>query len=224
VSRGNYLRANTVDVARYPHRTLRNTVRPVGANDMDRKTRNQLMIEEKMSTLFTKERRVEALKDFQSRLELTLQKKKLKKKELEKRFYGYDFKPKVNKKRIDIYKNNLPAKVVKTLKKKQRLSNARHGNLKKTARKNKKPYMRKKKTNSHQNKTKKIIIQKQLVMGDRIEAEPTKENLELVNGVGNHDEKLFEMSSEKKGQVESPEFNVSERPVVEMDTEDDLSH
>ena len=121
------------------HRTLRNTFREVGANEIDRKTRNELMVEEQMSKLFTKKRRIEALSDFEMRLEMTLQKKKLKKKALEKKYYDFDFKPRTNKKRINIYSKTLPSSVVATLKKKKRESKhqkiSKEKNLNQTIRK-----------------------------------------------------------------------------------------
>ena len=61
----------------------------------------------KMSKLFTKDRRVMAKADFDSRLELTLQKKRIKQKQLEKKFYDFDFKPKINKRRININPKSL---------------------------------------------------------------------------------------------------------------------
>lgn len=188
------------------------------------------MIEEKMSTLFTKQRRVNALKDFQARLEMTLQKKKLKKKELEKRFYDYDFKPKTNKKRINIYNNKVPAKVKNTLKKKQKTSRAKNRVYKKavnqmTIKKSYKKNAPKKSENSNSmnladDDTQNIKIQKQLVMGDRLEV---NEDAEVGEEDAEYKEKLFEMDSDKKDeQVESPQFNVSEQPLVEMDEEDDI--
>lgn len=66
-----------------------------------------------MSKLFTKKRRVGAKEDFQMRVEMTLQKQKLKKKELIKKYYNYDFKPQINKKRININPKNLHKNVFK---------------------------------------------------------------------------------------------------------------
>lgn len=42
--------------------------------------------------------------DFNSRLELNQRKKELRRKELEKKYYGFDFKPKTQKKKINIYR------------------------------------------------------------------------------------------------------------------------
>ena len=88
---------------------------------LDKKTRSRLKEHEKMSKLFTKSRRTEAKKHFKSRLEMNQQKAKIKKRQLEKKFYDFDFKPKTNKKRIDIYARNLPSKVIQELEKKKQL-------------------------------------------------------------------------------------------------------
>jgi hypothetical protein len=76
------------------------------------------MIEsEKMSKTFTIDRRKEARQDFDSRMEFNLEKRKVKKKQLEKKFYNYNFKPKINKNRINIYSSKAPKVVVKKNKK-----------------------------------------------------------------------------------------------------------
>lgn len=74
-----------------------------------------------MSKLFTKSRRNEAKKQFKTRMEFNLQKKKVKKKQLERKYYNLDFKPKTNRKRIDIYSRAMPSKVVRELEKKKEL-------------------------------------------------------------------------------------------------------
>jgi hypothetical protein len=103
------------------HGTVRNPVKTYDVNDLDKKTRSRLKEREKMSKLFTKSRRTEAKKQFKSRVEMNLQKQKLRKKKLEKKYYDYDFKPKTNKRRIDIYSRAMPLKVVKELEKKKEL-------------------------------------------------------------------------------------------------------
>ena len=64
--------------------------------------RNKMIEQGKMSKLFTKDRRKQAKDDFKDRVEYNIQKKKHKKKELQKRFYNYDFKPSINKRRINL--------------------------------------------------------------------------------------------------------------------------
>ena len=66
------------------------------------------MEREKMSKTFTMDRRKEARSDFDSRLEFNLQKSRIRKKELDKKIYAYDFKPKINKNRINIYSKKAP--------------------------------------------------------------------------------------------------------------------
>lgn len=75
---------------------------------INNKVRNRMMEKEKMSKTFTIDRRKEARHDFDSRMEFNLQKRKIKKKELEKKFYNYNFQPKINKKRINIYSSKAP--------------------------------------------------------------------------------------------------------------------
>ena len=102
----------------FAHRTLRNTMNPIRNGEINGKIRNKMMMKEKMSTLFTKNRRIAALNDFEMRLEMTLQKKKLKKKILEDKYYDFDFKPRTNKRRINIYSKKIPDNVLNTIKKK----------------------------------------------------------------------------------------------------------
>ena len=52
---------------------------------------------------------------------MNIQKQKIKKKKLEQKYYDYDFKPRTNKKRIDIYARTLPSNVIKELEKKKEL-------------------------------------------------------------------------------------------------------
>ena len=59
--------------------------------------KNKMVEKEKMSKLFTRERRIKARADFDQRVKYNLAKSKLKKKELQKKYYDYDFKPKINK-------------------------------------------------------------------------------------------------------------------------------
>jgi hypothetical protein len=71
-------------------------------NIKDMNSQNYVMKHE-MWKINNKRKKIQALSNFEMRLEMTLQKKKLKKKELEKKYYGYNFKPKTNRKRINIY-------------------------------------------------------------------------------------------------------------------------
>jgi hypothetical protein len=75
---------------------------------INNKIRNKMIEKEKMSKTFTIDRRKEARTDFDSRLEFNIQKRKIKKKQLEKKIYNYDFKPKINKTRINIYNSTAP--------------------------------------------------------------------------------------------------------------------
>lgn len=84
--------------------------------NINNKIRNKFVEKEKMSHTFTKNRRVKAKGDFQRRLEFNSQKRKMKKRELEKKYYNYDFNPKINQKRININPKNLPSHVYKTKK------------------------------------------------------------------------------------------------------------
>ena len=101
--------------------TVRHEIQQFGVNQTDKKTRGKLKEREQMSKLFTKSRRKKAKKQFKSRLEMTLQKKKIKKRELEKKYYDYNFKPNTNKKRINIYSRTLPDNVIRELEKKKEL-------------------------------------------------------------------------------------------------------
>lgn len=89
---------------------------PAGA--INNKVRNKMIERERMSKTFTMDRRKEARSDFDSRMEFNLQKRRIKKKQLEKKFYDYDFKPKINKNRINIYSKNAPKVTVKARRKK----------------------------------------------------------------------------------------------------------
>lgn len=78
------------------------------AGTINNKVRNKMIERERMSKTFTIDRRKEARSDFDSRLEFNLEKRKIKKKQLEKKFYDFDFKPKINKNRINIYSKTAP--------------------------------------------------------------------------------------------------------------------
>ena len=79
---------------------------------MNNKKRNKFIESEKMSKLFTKKRRVLAKNDFQDRVQMNLIKQKLRKKELEKKYYDFSFKPQINKKKFK-GKRNKSKKIVK---------------------------------------------------------------------------------------------------------------
>lgn len=59
--------------------------------------KNRMVEKEKMSKLFTKNRRIKARADFDQRVKYNLEKARVKKKELQKKYYNYDFTPKINK-------------------------------------------------------------------------------------------------------------------------------
>ena len=65
------------------------------------KLRNQheAVMKHQMWKLNNRKRKKKKVSDFEMRLEMTLQKKKLRKKELEKKYYDYKFKPKTNKRK-----------------------------------------------------------------------------------------------------------------------------
>ena len=211
LSRGEFVRSRTLDPYRPFTGTLRNEVRPVEQNEVDRKTRNAMMVEEKMSKLFTKKRRVAALRDFGMRLEMTLQKKKLKKKNLEKKYYDYDFKPRTNKKRINIYKIKLPAKPVTTRKTaKKAAQNGRSKDLKKTIRKRSKTSKTKRvstaKRTAKKGSTGQERVQETVVREEGPAEEETKEQeqveVEVVEngGVLIEEEELVEEVIEEEGE------------------------
>ena len=78
---------------------------------LNNKIRNKYKEKEKMSLLFTRDRRKEARQDFSHRMEMNKQKAKMKKKRLEMKYYDFSFKPKTNRKRIKIYNKKLPRNV-----------------------------------------------------------------------------------------------------------------
>ena len=92
--------------------------------------RNKMREKEKMSKLFTKERRKQAKSDFMDRTMFNLQKQKINKEKLKEKFYNYNFQPEINKKRIDIYSGN-PHKNVysKTFEKKREIRESNLGIL-----------------------------------------------------------------------------------------------
>ena len=75
--------------------------------------RNKMIEKEKMSKLFTKERRKQAKNDFMDRAMFNLEKTKIKKAKLKDKFYNYNFKPQINQKRINIYSKKLHKNVYK---------------------------------------------------------------------------------------------------------------
>lgn len=79
--------------------------------ELNNKKRNKMKEKEKMSRLFTRNRRKEAVEDFKTRMEMNKQKSKMKKAALEKKYYDFSFKPKTNHKRIKIYNKKLPRNV-----------------------------------------------------------------------------------------------------------------
>lgn len=91
---------------------------------INNKIRNKMIEKEKMSKTFTTDRRKEARVDFDSRLEFNIQKRKIKKKQLEKKIYNYDFKPKINKNRINIYSSTAPIIKPRIIKKPKVIDNA----------------------------------------------------------------------------------------------------
>jgi hypothetical protein len=76
-------------------------------------TRNKMIENEKMSKLFTKERRKQAKNDFMDRTMFNLEKQKINKKKLKDKYYNYNFKPQINQKRINIYSKKLHKNVYK---------------------------------------------------------------------------------------------------------------
>ena len=91
--------------------TRRNQYTEVAPGQINNKKRNRRMEDGKMSKLFTRDRRKDAKTDFDQRRDFNLHKKEAHKKELEDRFYNFDFQPKINKKRININPKNLPPNV-----------------------------------------------------------------------------------------------------------------
>lgn len=86
------------------------------------------MLNHRMWKLNNKKKKMKQLSDFEVRLEMTLQKKKLKKKELEKKYYDYNFKPNTNKKRIKIYNKAKTARA-DLGRQKKKSKNLRHSKL-----------------------------------------------------------------------------------------------
>ena len=76
-------------------------------------TRNKMIESEKMSKLFTKDRRRQAKSDFMDRTMFNLEKQKINKKKLSDKYYNYNFKPQINHKRINIYSKKLHKNVYK---------------------------------------------------------------------------------------------------------------
>jgi hypothetical protein len=85
-------------------------VRP---KEISNEKRNKMIESEKMSKLFTKDRRKKAKNDFMDRTVFNLEKQKMNKKRLQEKYYNYDFKPEINRKRINIYDKKLHKNVYK---------------------------------------------------------------------------------------------------------------
>jgi hypothetical protein len=100
-----------------------NQIRPGGFITVD--ARNKMIEKEKMSKLFTKDRRNLAKKDFKERVQYNLQKKVIKSKQLEEKLYNYDFQPAINKSRINLKPKKLHKNVY------SRVSNKNDQTLKK---------------------------------------------------------------------------------------------
>ena len=180
-----------------------------------------MMVKEKMSKLFTKKRRIDALSDFESRLELTLQKKKLKKKELEQKYYDFDFKPQTNKKRINIYSKKLPKKVVNTIKKKEKQS------IMKKKRKSEEKALNETIRKKMNGKRGKVSRKKNEVKVEQVEVRKVEMREEIIGNEnnGHKNQIIFDRDSDFETEeriIESPEFNVNEGPLVKMDEEDDV--
>lgn len=75
----------------------------VAPKELPNERRNKMIEQEKMSKLFTKDRRQKAKIDFMDRTMFNLEKQKLNKQKLHKKYYDYDFRPEINHKRINIY-------------------------------------------------------------------------------------------------------------------------
>lgn len=75
--------------------------------------RNKMIEKEKMSKLFTKDRRQKAKIDFMDRAMFNLEKQKIKKAKLKEKFYDYKFKPEINQKRINIYSKKFHKNIYK---------------------------------------------------------------------------------------------------------------
>lgn len=78
----------------------------VPPQELSNDKRNKMIEREKMSKLFTRDRRQKAKNDFMDRAMFNVEKQKLNKKKLQEKYYNYDFKPQINKNRINIYKGN----------------------------------------------------------------------------------------------------------------------
>lgn len=75
--------------------------------------RNKMIEQEKMSKLFTKDRRRQAKLDFMDRTQFNIEKQKLNKQRLQQKYYDFDFKPEINQRRINIYGTKLHKNVYK---------------------------------------------------------------------------------------------------------------
>ena len=75
----------------------------VAPKELPNERRNKMIEQEKMSKLFTKDRRQQARIDFMDRTVFNLEKQKINKQKLQKKYYDFDFRPEINHKRINIY-------------------------------------------------------------------------------------------------------------------------
>ena len=115
IGKRNMIRPQSVSTSKY---WSKNSVRH-GTNvttkelmQIEQEKNNQAILNHRIWKINNRRKKKKKLSDFEMRLELTLQKKKLKQKELEKKYYGYNFKPKTNKKRLNIH-NKKPKRKVK---------------------------------------------------------------------------------------------------------------
>ena len=82
-------------------------------NILSNEKRNKMIENEKMSKLFTKDRRQKAKNDFIDRAMFNQEKSKIKKAKLKEKFYDFNFKPEINHKRINIYSKKFHKNVYK---------------------------------------------------------------------------------------------------------------
>lgn len=75
----------------------------VAPKELPNDRRNKMIEQGKMSKLFTKDRRKKAKSDFMDRTMFNLEKQKINKQKLQKKYYDYNFQPEINQKRINIY-------------------------------------------------------------------------------------------------------------------------
>jgi hypothetical protein len=222
IGKRNIGRAKTLSTSKYWSRNSIPRGTNINANqlmEIEKKKNHQAVLNHRIWKINNRRKKKKKLSDFEMRLELTLQKKKLKQKELERKYYGYNFKPDINKKRINIHK-----------KPKKRIKNTWRRNNQKPAEIKKKKVVRVEKRKIRQRQDSR---EQEIEYEDSIECESSNEIEEIKYYLKSKKNKptfkrfsknkqVFNKSKESESIGENTEEDQDESKLIDMEDEEDI--